>query len=110
MDKVWSINVKVPQGYQWWHVAYEAEADARIAIAKARPEAQIVEAMRASNAFQVKDGASYQLPNTRHLNQALHSLKKERAGTVKRQPERRQVKGGQRPVSDLFLSEWRAGV
>jgi hypothetical protein len=28
MDKVWSINVKVPQGYQWWHVAYDAEADA----------------------------------------------------------------------------------
>ena len=68
MDKVWSINVKVPQGYQWWHVAYDAEADARIAIARACPEAQIVEAMRASNAFQVKDGASYQLPNTRHLN------------------------------------------
>src|ERR1700688_3280230 len=68
MDKVWSINVKVPQGYQWWHVAYDAEADARIAIAKACPEAQIVEATRASNAFQVKDGASYQLPNTRHLN------------------------------------------
>jgi hypothetical protein len=54
MDKVWSINVKGPQGYQWWHVAYDAEADARIAIAKACPEAQIVEAMRASNAFQVK--------------------------------------------------------
>jgi hypothetical protein len=68
MDKVWSINVKVPQGYQWWHVAYDAEADARIAIAKACPKAQIVEAMRASNAFQVKDGASYQLPNTLHLN------------------------------------------
>jgi hypothetical protein len=68
MEKVWSINVKVPQGYQWWHVANDAEADARIAIAKAYPEAQIVEAMRAINAFQIKDGASYQLPNTRHLN------------------------------------------
>jgi hypothetical protein len=68
MDKVWSINVKVPQGYQWWHVAFDAEADARIAIAKAFPEAQIVDAMRARNAFQVKDGASYQLPNTLHLN------------------------------------------
>jgi hypothetical protein len=68
MDRVWSINVKVPRGYQWSHVAYEAEADARIAIAKAWPKAQIVEAMRASNAFQVKDGASYQLPNTRRLN------------------------------------------
>jgi hypothetical protein len=68
MDKVWSISVKVPHGYQWWHVAFDAKADARIAIAKAFPEAQIVEAMRASNAFQVKDGASYQLPNTLHLN------------------------------------------
>jgi hypothetical protein len=37
MDKVWSINVKVPQGYQWWHIAYDADADARIAIAKANP-------------------------------------------------------------------------
>jgi hypothetical protein len=68
MDKVWSINVKVSQGYQWWHVAFDTEADARIAIAKAFPEARIVEAMRASNTFHVKDGASYQLPNTRHLN------------------------------------------
>jgi hypothetical protein len=68
MDKVWSINVKVPQGYQWWHVAFHAEADARIAIAKAFPEAKIVDAMRASNAFQIKDGASYQLPNTLHPN------------------------------------------
>ena len=68
MDKVWSINVKVSQGYQWWHVAFDTEADARIAIAKAFPEARIVEAMRASNTFQVKDGASYQLPNTFHLN------------------------------------------
>jgi len=68
MDKVWSINVKVPQGYQWWHVAYDAEADARIAIAKVCPDAKIVEAMRASNAFQAEDGASYQLPNTLHLN------------------------------------------
>ena len=68
MDKVWSINVKVSQGYQWWHVAFDTEADARIAIVKAFPEARIVEAMRASNTFQVKDGASYQLPNTRHLN------------------------------------------
>jgi hypothetical protein len=68
MDKVWSINVKVSQGYQWCHVAFDTEADARIAIAKAFPEARIVEAMRASNTFQVKDGASYQLPNTRHLN------------------------------------------
>ena len=40
MDKVWSISVKVPQGYQWWHVEYDAEADARIAIAKACPEAE----------------------------------------------------------------------
>jgi len=63
MDKVWSINVKVPQGYQWWHVAYDAEADARIAIAEPCPGAQIVQAMRASNAYQVKDGSSYQLPN-----------------------------------------------
>jgi hypothetical protein len=68
MDKVWSISVKAPQGYQCWHVACDAEADARIVIAKACAEAQIVEAMRASNAFRVKDGASYQLPNTRHLN------------------------------------------
>jgi hypothetical protein len=68
MDKVWSINVKVTQGYQRWHVAVDAEADARTAIAKAFPGAQIVDAMRASNTFQVKDGASYQLPNTCHLN------------------------------------------
>jgi hypothetical protein len=68
MDKVWSINVKVPQGYQWWHVAFDAQADARIAIAEALPEAKIVDAMRASNAFQIKDGASYQLPSTLHLN------------------------------------------
>jgi hypothetical protein len=52
MDKVWSINVKVRQGYQWRHVAYDAEADARIAIAKAFPEAQIVEAMRAGISLQ----------------------------------------------------------
>ena len=68
MERVWSINVKVPQGYQRWHVAYDTEADARIAIAKAFPEAQIVEAMRARNLFQVKDGTSYQLRNTLHLN------------------------------------------
>jgi hypothetical protein len=35
---------------------------------EASPEARIVETMRASNAFQVKDGASYQLPNTLNLN------------------------------------------
>jgi hypothetical protein len=57
-------NVKGLQGYQWWHVAYKAEADARVAIAKACREAQIVEAKRATNAYHVKDGASYQLPNT----------------------------------------------
>ena len=37
MEKVWSISVKVPQGYQWWHHEYDAEADA---IAKACPEAE----------------------------------------------------------------------
>jgi hypothetical protein len=59
------FGVKVPQGYQWWHIAYDAEADARVAITKAFPEAQIVEAKRAGNVYHVKDGASYQLPNTR---------------------------------------------
>ncbi len=86
MDKVWSINVKVPQGYQWWHVAFDAEADARIAIAKAFPEAQIVDAMRARNAFQVKDGASYQLPNT--ASELSHSPFEKRTGQHGKAPAR----------------------
>ena len=68
MDKVWSINVKVAQGYQWWHVAYDAEADARDAIEKVSPGAQIIEAKRTGNVYKLEDRACYQLPNTRPPN------------------------------------------
>lgn len=64
MDKIWAFKVKVPQGYQWWHVAYDSEADARGAIAKVCLEAQIIETKRTSNVYKLKDGACYQLPNT----------------------------------------------
>jgi hypothetical protein len=63
MDQIWTFKVKVRQGYQWWHVAYDAEADARVAIGKVCPEAQIVEAKRTSNAYRLKDGACSQLPS-----------------------------------------------
>jgi hypothetical protein len=68
MDKIWAFKVKVPLGYQWWHVAYDAEADARDAIEKVSPGAQIIEAKRTGNVYKLEDGACYQLPNTRPPN------------------------------------------
>ena len=68
MDNVWAFKVKVPLGYQWWHVAYDAEADARSALAKVLPEAQILEAKQTSNVYNFKDGACSKLPNTRPPN------------------------------------------
>jgi len=64
MDKVWAFKVRVSLGIQWWHVACNAEVDARVAIAKECPGAQIIEAKPTSNVYKLKDGACYQLPVT----------------------------------------------
>jgi len=68
IDTVWAFKVKVPLGYQWWHVAHDAETDARIAIASVSPGAQIIEAMRTGNVYKLGDGACHQLPNNRPPN------------------------------------------